>query len=111
MSVEELRARFARLTEPVVPIEDPYGRLLRRARRTRRARLAGWASTLAAALTAALLIPLLTQEPGSPSPAPSPGVDDLRGADITPWLQRLIDSPARGSLAADTTFTTTLTDA
>jgi hypothetical protein len=110
MSVEELKVRFARLTEPVVATEDPYGRLLRRARRSRRARLVGWVSGLAAVVAAAVLTPLLVPASGSPSPAPSPGVDDLRGADITNWVRQLIDTPARGSLARDTAFTTAVTD-
>jgi hypothetical protein len=93
----------------VVAIEDPYGRLLRRARRTRRARLARWASALAAALVLAVLTPLLTQATGGPSPTPSPGVDDLRGADITDWIRQLIDTPVRGSLAADPAFAAELT--
>src|SRR5262249_44349742 len=87
MSVEELKAGFTRLAEPVVAIEDPYGGLLRRARRTRRARLARWASALAAALALAVLTPLLTQAAGGPYPSPSPGVDDLRGAEITDWVR------------------------
>jgi hypothetical protein len=111
MSVEELKVRFRRLAEPVVAMEDPYGRLLRRARRTRRVRLARWGSGLAAAVAAAVLIPLLATTPGAPSPAPSPGVDDLRGTDITPWVRQLLDSPARGSLGTDTAFARALTGA
>ena len=112
MSVDELRAGFARLAEPVVAMEDPYGRLLRRARRSRRARLTGWLSGLAAAIVAVLVTPLLVQSTGTPSPdpTPSPGVDDLRGGGISQWVRRLLDSPVRGSLGHDTAFLTTLTD-
>jgi hypothetical protein len=111
MSVEELKIRFRQLTEPVVAIEDPYGRLLRRARRTRRARLARWGSALTAAVAAAVLVPLLATSAGTPSPAPSPGVDDLRGADITGWVRQLLGTPARGSLGGDTAFARELTGA
>ena len=111
MTVDELRAGFARLAEPVVPMADPYGRLLRRAQRSRRARLAGWLSGLAAALVAVLVTPLLVQASGpTPTPMPSPGVDDLRGAAISPWVRQLLDTPVRGSLANDKAFLSTLTD-
>lgn len=110
MNVPELKAGLATLAEPVVPAAEPYGRLLRRARRARRVRVAGWSSAVAATIAAALLAPLLVQaSTGGPSPTPSAGVDDLRGADITGWVQRLLDTPARGSLAADAAFTSTLT--
>ena len=112
MSVDELRAGFARLAEPVVAMEDPYGRLLRRARRSRRARLTGWLSGLAAVIVAVLVTPLLVQSTGTPPPVPtpSPGVDDLRGGGISPWVRALLDTPVRGSLAGDRAFLSTLTD-
>jgi hypothetical protein len=103
-----LRSGFARLAEPVVPMPDPYARLLRRARRSRR-RFAGLGSLLAAVLVAALLVPLLGEGAGNPYPTPTPGVDDNRGADITPWIQRLLDTPTRGSLAGDQAFILDLT--
>jgi hypothetical protein len=108
MSVDELKAGFARLAEPVVPAEDPYGRLLHRARRSRRTRLMGWGSTIAAGLVAALLVPLLAQATGG-GPNALPGIDDNRGVEITGWVQRLLDTPTRGSLAADDAFNSGLT--
>ncbi len=114
MTVEELKAGFARLAEPVVAAEDPYGRLLSRARRSHRTRLLGWLSGVAAALVAALVAPLLLVQASGPSPTPSPtlspGVDDLRGAPITPWIRHLMNTPARGSLAGDMAFLSTLID-
>src|SRR5437868_4196782 len=104
MSIDELKTGFARLAEPVVPAEDPYGRLVRRARRSRLTRLATWTSGLAAVLVAALTVPLLARGAGAPAPGPSVGVDDNRGGEITPWVQRLLDTPARGNLAGDRTF-------
>jgi hypothetical protein len=108
MRVEELKAGFARLADPVVPAEDPYQRLLRRARRSRRGRIAAWTSVIAAGVVAALLTPLLVQASGSPEPTPSVDVQD--GFALTPWVQRLLNSPTRGSLAADRGLISTLTD-
>jgi hypothetical protein len=109
MSVDELKAGFARLAEPVVPAEDPYGRLLRRARRSRRTRVTGWASMIAAGVAAALLAPLLVQATGGQHP-PSIGIEDNRGVEITGWVQQLLDTPARGGLASDPAFSMALTD-
>jgi hypothetical protein len=109
MSVDELKAGFARLAEPVVPVEDPYGRLLRRARRSRRLRLTGWGSGLAAGLVAALLVPLLGPVTAGPTPGPTSGPNDDRGVAITGWVQRLIDGRTRGNLALDGTFLDTVT--
>lgn len=108
MSVDELKIGFARLAEPVLPVEDPYGRLLRRARRSRRLHLTGWGSALAAGLVAALMIPLLGPVTAGLVPGPRPGPDDNRGVAITGWVQQLIDSRTRGNLALDGTFLDTV---
>lgn len=108
MSVDELKIGFARLAEPVVPVEDPYGRLLRRARRSRRLRLTGWGSALAAGLVAALMIPLLGPMTAGRIPGPQPGPDDNRGVAITGWVQQLLDGRTRGNLALDGTFVDTV---
>jgi hypothetical protein len=110
MNVDELKAGFARLAEPVVPVEDAYGRLLRRARRSRRVRVTGWSSALAAAVVTVLLGSQLVQATGTPHPTPSVGVDGINGEAISPWVQRLLDTPPRGNLAADTGFTSAVTD-
>jgi hypothetical protein len=110
MTIEELKAGFARLAEPIVPVEDPYGRLLRRARRTRRIRLTGWGSALAAGIVAAILVPLLGPVTSAGlTPGPSAGPDDNRGVEITGWVQRLLDSRTRGNLARDRTYLDTVT--
>ena len=106
MSIDELKAGFARLAEPVVPQEDPYGRLLRRARRSRRVRVTGWGTVLAAGFAAALLAPLAAPGAGTPTPVPSASTSEyVGGGGITPWVQRLLDTPARGNLASDHAFT------
>lgn len=99
MSVDELRTGLARIAATVVPDEDPYDRLIRHAQRRRRSRWAGLGTLLAALLTTAVV-------------APATGVggfgDWLRDPDqgsgyrvTNDWVWRLIDSPTRGSLAAD----------
>ncbi|WP_123827023.1 hypothetical protein [Micromonospora globispora] len=99
MSVDELRTGLARIAATVVPDEDPYDRLMRHARRRRRSRWAGLGALLAALLTTAVV-------------APATGVGGLgnwlrdpeqgSGYRVTnDWVWRLINSPTRGSLAAD----------
>ncbi|MDI1459587.1 hypothetical protein QEZ54_01270 [Catellatospora sp. KI3] len=111
MTEQRLRESFAWLAAPVVPADDPYGRLMRR-RRARRYRLAGLGSALVAALVAALLSPL-AQPGAAPSPAPSDGDATALHTgtkEITPWVRRLIESPVRGSLAVDQAYLAQLTE-
>jgi hypothetical protein len=102
----ELKTGFTRLTDPIVPVPDPYGRLLRRARRHR---VTAWASTLAAGVIVALTASLVASAPAAPHPGPSIDPRLNKGAVITPWVQRLLDSPIRGNLAGDTAFVDALT--
>ncbi|GAA1390321.1 hypothetical protein [Catellatospora chokoriensis] len=107
MSERELIEGLARLAEPVVPGDDPYGRLMRRRRRRRM--FAGGFSTLAAGVVAWLLAgslaPAGTALPEVVNPSDRPPVGVLhRSEPLTPWIRRLIESPTRGSLAADTGF-------
>ncbi|MFR9774910.1 hypothetical protein ACL02O_02490 [Micromonospora sp. MS34] len=99
MSVDELRNGLARVAASVVPDDDPYGRLLRHARRRRRVRWAGAGALFAGLLATVLVVPVA-------------GVGGLRtwlgdpeGASGYPvtsdWVWRLLDSPTRGSLGAD----------
>ncbi len=118
MTIDELKAGFTRLAEPVVPREDPYGRLLRRFRRTRRVRLAGWTSAAAAGIATALAVPLLAQGVSAPAPSPTVnadgvylGTDGVYHAAVPVWIQRLLDTPTRGSLAHDKAFIGALTGA
>ncbi|MEU5567648.1 hypothetical protein [Micromonospora musae] len=99
MSVDELRTGLARIAESVVPDEDPYGRLLRHARRRRRRRFAGLGAAMAGLLAAALLGPVTLGAGSGGQPS-----DDwvATGYPITSdWERRLINSPTRGSLAGD----------
>ncbi|MEV4760729.1 hypothetical protein AB0J86_37280 [Micromonospora sp. NPDC049559] len=100
MSVDELRTGLARIAESVVPDEDPYGQLLRHARRRRRGRIGGLGTAVAALLAAALLGPVVVG--GGPGGG-GPGDDWVgEGHPITSaWQWRLINSPTRGSLAGD----------
>ncbi|GHJ49925.1 hypothetical protein Cs7R123_72670 [Catellatospora sp. TT07R-123] len=112
MSEQRLRETFAWLAAPVVPAEDPYGRLMRR-HRSRRYRLLGLGSALAATVVAVLLSPL-AQPGAAPSPSPTPSVDGgpathAEPKEITPWVRRLIQSPLRGSLAGDEAYLAELT--
>ncbi|SCG48741.1 hypothetical protein [Micromonospora coxensis] len=105
MSVDELRVGLARIAATVVPDEDPYGRLLRQARRRRRRRLASLGAALAALLTATLAGPGLLGAAG-----PDPTADDIHGHPVdSAWTWRLVDSPTRGNLAGDTRFLAELT--
>ncbi|MEV4483486.1 hypothetical protein [Micromonospora coxensis] len=105
MSVDELRAGLARIAATVVPDEDPYGRVLRHARRRRRRRLASIGGALVAVLAATLTGPGLL---GTAGPGPTP--DDIHGHPVdSAWTWRLVNSPARGNLAGDTRFVAELT--
>lgn len=104
MSVDELRAGLARIADTVVPDEDPYGRLMRHARRRRRRRLAGLWATAAAVLAAALAGPAAFSAAGLDG-RPDDGTPALHGFPVdSEWTWRLINSPTRGSLAGDRAF-------
>ncbi|WP_155372016.1 hypothetical protein [Catellatospora vulcania] len=108
MSERELIEGLARLAGPVVPGEDPYGRLMRRHRRGRRRMLAGGISAVLAAALAGIMLgplgPATTAQPEVVDPSASPVGVMHRSEPITPWIRRLIESPTRGSLAADRGF-------
>jgi len=65
MTIDELRAGFQRVTSDVVPMEDPYGRLLSRRKRRLRNRIAGILSGIAAAVAMTTIAPFALQ-PASP---------------------------------------------
>ncbi|SIN41017.1 hypothetical protein [Micromonospora cremea] len=100
MSVDELRAGLARIVEPVVPDEDPYGRLLRHARRRKRRRLAGLVTAVSGLLATVVLGPVAL---GAGSDGQEREDDRVvEGYPVTSdWEWRLINSPTRGSLAGD----------
>lgn len=110
MSERDLIDGLARLAGPVVPAGDAYGRLMRRHRRSRRTRAAGWTTGVVAVVVAALFGPIgiqgaATPAPGGPSgSAPASPFPIASGAPITPWVQRLLDSPVRGNLSGDQAF-------
>lgn len=115
MSERALIEGLARLAEPVVPGEDPYGRLMRRRRKgRRRMAVGGLGAAVAAALAGIVLGPLGPATTGDPppwvvDPSPSPIGERYHSVAITPWVRKLIDSPTRGSLAADREFVDDLT--
>jgi hypothetical protein len=104
---DDLRSRFARTVEELVPDPEPYRRLAHRRRRsTRRRTLAG--GSLAAALVAgALAVPgvsPLAAGGGGPGPAPSSAAAQAPndGAPIeSDWMRQLLAEPTRGTLGAD----------
>ncbi|GAB4047511.1 hypothetical protein [Catellatospora paridis] len=111
MSERELIDGLARLAEPVVPGEDPYGRLMRRHRRSRRTKAGGWATAAVLAVVAALLGPIGIQGAATPVlGGPSTPADVTPGGPVTPWVARLLSAPTRGSLAGDTAFLNELTE-
>ncbi|MBF9128161.1 hypothetical protein I0C86_04015 [Plantactinospora sp. S1510] len=112
MSVDELRAGFARLAESVVPDEDPYALLLRRhGRRRRRIRFAGIGGGLATLLTTALLgsavVGLSPAGPGDGRGSAGPSENGYPVASDLTW--RLIESPTRGNLGDDRALVDELT--
>ncbi|MEH0937697.1 hypothetical protein [Micromonospora psammae] len=111
MSVDELRAGLARIAATVVPDEDPYGRLVRHARRRRRRRFAGFGAAVAALLAAALAGPAAFSAAGLDGRRDDGRRDDVgHGHPVdSPWSWRLINSPTRGSLAGDQAFLSELT--
>ncbi|GIG00624.1 hypothetical protein [Catellatospora citrea] len=111
MSERELIEGLARLAEPVVPGDDPYGRLMRRHRRSRRTKAGGWATGAVLAVVAALLGPIGIQGASTPvHGGPSTPADVTPGGPVTPWVARLLSAPTRGSLAGDTAFLTELAE-
>ncbi|MEV0156158.1 hypothetical protein AB0H57_20850 [Micromonospora sp. NPDC050686] len=102
MSVDELRAGLARAAATVVPPEDPYGRLLRHARRRRRVRRTGLGAVLAGALAALLVVPATGVSVGGLTGwLRGDGRAEAGYPVASPWVWRLIDSPTRGNLAGD----------
>jgi hypothetical protein len=98
MNVEELRDGFERLTAEVLPVPDPYGRLLRRSRRRRMGRVGALVAGATAAVAAVAGGAVALQGAGGAE-------DAFPGWPITSdWTGRLIDSPTRGSLAGDAGF-------
>ncbi len=94
--ITELRGSLAQQAERVTPAPDPYGRLL--VRRRRRRRRTG--VVLATLLVLAILPGAWALTVGLPERAPDGYVD--AGQPPTRLLAALLDSPTRGSLAADT---------
>ena len=91
--IEELRDTLTQRAAQVVPLPDPYLRLVRRRRRRRQA-----VGGVAAVLALAIVLPgawLLTRDDHGVRHSPS---------GVSPLLAQLLDSPTRGSLAADTGF-------
>ncbi len=111
MNTEDVKTGLANLEVLVAPTAEPYGRLLRRARRARHTRLAAWLAALAAVVVTAGLVPGLSAGTAAPTPSPTAEVDALGGNEITPWIQRLLDTPASGALASDPAFRETLPSA
>ncbi|MEV0456826.1 hypothetical protein [Catellatospora methionotrophica] len=109
MSERELIEGLARLAEPVRPAEDPYGRLMRRHRRSRRTAVAGWSTGAVAVAVAALLGPIGIQNAATPVPSGPSQASSDSGTPLTPWVRRLIDTPVRGGLAGDRAFLDELT--
>lgn len=100
MSVENVRAGFARLAETVVPEADPYGRLVRRGRRRRRARFAGLSGIVATVVAGALVGAPHFAGVGSPGPSQTGHGYPIESE----WVRQLLASPTRGNLAADKRF-------
>jgi len=101
MSADELRARFSQLAERVVPMEDPYGRLMSRRRKRFRARIASLATLTAAVVAGGVAAPTALLGVAS---APGPEPDVVHSTTMfsrDEYVERLIKAPIRGNLASD----------
>ncbi len=96
MSVDELKRGFDRLASGVVPVEDPYGRLMQRKRRRWRVRTGKLAAAVAAVAVSVVAAGVALQGAGDR------GGTGFHGWAVTSdWTWRLINSPTRGDLADD----------
>lgn len=101
MSIDELVGRtLTDITDGLTPMPDPYGRVHKRFRRSQRRRR----TTLALSLVGVTLAGI-TIMPGKSGP---PSVADPESIEWTYtylwWAERLVDSPTRGAVGADTAF-------
>jgi hypothetical protein len=105
MMEDDLRARFARTVEGLVPDPEPYQRLAHRRRRSGRRRTVAGGSLAAALVAGALAVPGVSPlAAGGPDPAPSPvsSADSNSGGPIgSDSLRQLLASPTRGGLGTD----------
>jgi hypothetical protein len=105
---ERVREAFARTAAPVVPAPNPMGRLLIRHRRRGLRRLMTIAVTVFVALGSGGV--LVAGGAGRPQPDTLDGYivgDEIRSE----WTRRLIASPTRGNLAADSALVAEVTAA
>ncbi|GAA5196097.1 hypothetical protein GCM10023322_64260 [Rugosimonospora acidiphila] len=93
---ENLHSAFADAVRDTPPqTSDPYDRLIRRARRGRRVRLAlGGSGLVAAALATLAIVPVA-------HPAGTGSIAYAGGPVMSDWARRLIASPTRGDLSDD----------
>lgn len=108
MRDEQLRAVFAELVEQVWPMPAPLARLQTLHRRDRRRRAMAIGAVMAVALVATSLV--ATGIGGAARQSELSG-DERATANRQVWVDRLVNGPARGGLAADHSFVTALTQA
>jgi hypothetical protein len=99
MSVDQLKAGFDRLASTVVPVEDPYGRLVRRSQRHRRTRLTQLCAAAVAVTVAGVAGSVALQ-----GAAPHPDSGFHGWAITSDWTRHLIQSSTRGDLATNSAF-------
>lgn len=94
---ERVRSELARLADDVRPEPEPFRRLMARQRRTRRSRFAAGALVVASAVLMGVVSPL------------GAGSSNKPPIGLQAWAQRLVDAPARGTVAAAPGFADDLT--
>ncbi|HCT80852.1 MAG TPA: hypothetical protein DGT23_30660 [Micromonosporaceae bacterium] len=106
MSANELRQAFRDLAAEVKVAPDPYPRIMKRGRKTRRMKGTAWSGLVAGAVVAILFGPVGLQVQTAPQVVPSKVVEG--GYPMTSWTRKLIDAPTRGGLAGDRAFVSSM---
>ncbi|AVT35638.1 hypothetical protein [Plantactinospora sp. BB1] len=107
---EEVRRTLAEMTEELRPVPDPYARVLARHRRImrRRAVAAGLAVVAVLTATGVAVASTDTGRRGTPDGGTATAKPSTPEETRLAWVERLVQSPPRGSLGADRDYVAAL---